>query len=756
MADPLPGANPTGARGWLHRSGDVASRIPHCHSAQLPFNSDAPKPSSPSLPAAHHPTGCSRTPFHRSARSHRAHAAFAFVLVMSLLLPGVAAAQEAPAGTDSGPYAPDLASTDLVSLEQLLAPASQMQADVQAAGLVSDFVPESVDAALAPAPLNTATVQPAFNGSLNAEMTVREVALIYYVNVYRRQAGVAPLRWNREMSNASRWFAHDAVVTKPTCSHTDSLGRGPGTRLRAFGYRDPIKWSQLIACGFSEPAAVVQAWMATPEQRALLLDPALREAGPGYYYSVERQRGYVVLKVSGDESFAPMVINDENPKTATPEVTLTIRPQSHNPIQMKVSNNGIFTDATWEPFALERTWTLTPGIGWKTVYVLTRDALGRTTLLSDQIYLGSALPMEQLTLDGSANIGAAFAISQWPVQQADVKGVRLSMGWVLDSAPSSFTVYRGLSQVVSNPGAIGGSELLLMGGAREGYARGTMQGVAADRILTAYYRLKVSDNSGSGEVARLTVRADGRTFGPVVVNANAFKAANAWQEFGVTFAFASVNSVPQVDVELLRTGNADVTLDAVRFYGQPLPLQSPLLWTAGYGPYRSQGVQARLETSDGVSEPFDVAFVPVEDMSRYGNNPNPLAAYPGSVLFSVASAAAAPQQAVVLVCPLSCQDGSWQASSSAPWLTLQPLTDGMMVVANPAGLAEGIYDGYITVVTQASAAEAAASGVEPAAGNIGATMVLVRLVVGHGVATGLMPTPPPVLVRTTFLPLAIR
>ncbi|MGL4650835.1 MAG: CAP domain-containing protein, partial [Caldilineaceae bacterium] len=697
MADPLLGANPTGARGWLHRLLDEAIRLPHRRSAWLPALTLFPIPLAPARVVAVSHREAVQSHMRRRAA---ARAALTILVITSLLLPTLVLAQEpavvtgAEAPTTDGPFAADLAATDLIPLDQL-----QAAAQVSASATVApDFVPEQVDAAFAPAPLALPQAQPIFNGTFSAEMMTREVALVYYLNVYRRQAGVPPLRWNREMSDASRWFANDAVMTKPACSHTDSLGRGPGTRLRAFGYRDPIKWSEVIACGFTEPAAVVQAWVSSPAQAALLLDPALREAGPGYYYSVERQRGYVVLKVSGDKSFAPMVINDENPKTATPEVTLTIHNQAHSPVEMKVSNTGLFADVAWEPFKLEKLWTLAPGIGWKTVFVLTRDRVGRTTLLSDQIYLGASLPMEQLTLDGSANIGTAFAISKWPTPPGNAKGVRLSMGWVLDSAPPSFAVYRGLSQVVNNTQAIGGSELLLPGGAREAYARGTMQGIAPDRILTAYYRLKVSDNRGADEVAQLTVRADGRTFGPVVLLANQFKAANTWQEFGVTFAFSSVISLPMADVELLRTGDADVALDAVRFYGQPLPMQSPLLWTAGAGPYRSQGLQARLDTTEGVGEPFDVSFTPVEDVSRYGSSRSTLAAYPGSVQFNVADAGVGLQEAIIVVCPLSCPDRSWQASSSAQWLSLQPLTDGLVVSANPAGMAEGVYDGFVTVV----------------------------------------------------------
>lgn len=705
MAMPQFGAIPTGARGWLHRAMRAALRVP-LHRRSWSLN-----PVSSSL----------NTPCAGQAARRRA-ALVSSLLVILLLLPTVAAAQES---TPAAGSASDLA-----------------------------FVPESVDAAFAPAPITLPTSTPVFANTQDAEMLLREVSIVYHVNAHRRAAGVAPVRWNRELSEASRWFARDAVITKPVCSHTDSLGRGPGTRLRAFGYRDPMKWSELIACGFTEPAAVVAAWMNTPDQRAWLLDPELREAGPGYFYSEEKQRGYVVLKLSGDDSFAPIVINDENTQTLVPQVTVTILPQAHNPVEMKFSNSASFAGAVWEPFAGERSWTLTSEPGWKTVYVLTRDAVGHTTLLTDVIYHGPTLPIEQLSLDQAANIGSAVAIHEWPFDASAVQNVRLSMGWVMDGSLASFVLYRGEAQEVSAAADVGGGALLLPGSSRDAMLRGAMTNVPANRILTAYFRLKVDDNTSADEAVRLTVRADGRVFGPLVIAANQFKAAGAWQDFGVTFAFSSVNSLPSADVELLRTGRADVSFDAVRFFGQPVPLGSPVLWSAGNGPFRSQGVQARFETAAGLSDPFDVAFVPVDDVAGLSGGATPLEAFPGSLLFSAADSSAAAQQAIVVVCPLSCPDGSWTAVSSAPWLSYEPLTDGLWVTANPAGLAAGAYEGYITVTKQAAAA--AAGNALPASEAGISTMVAVKLVVGE-LPVGVTPAPPPLVVlSSTFLPLVVK
>jgi uncharacterized protein YkwD len=619
-------------------------------------------------------------------------------------------------------------------------------------------VEEAPTAQAPPAPAVPITT-PVLGNSFAAEMLAREAALIHQVNLFRREAGMLPLRWNRELSEASRWFARDAVITRPYCGHTDSLGRGPGARMRVFGYRDPITWGETIACGFTEPAAAVGAWMGSPDQRDLLLGPEMREAGAGYFYSAEEQRGYVVLKVSADPSFAPMVINDENPLTTNSTVELVIHPQVHNPVAMKVSNLPTLAGAQWEPFAARRSWTLSPGTGWKSVWVVTRDAVGRTTLLTDRIYLGTSLPLEELSLEQASNIGSVFAINAWPVTGQGASGVRLSMGWVLDGAPPALTVYRGLSQLIPSADAIGGSELRLIGGSREGYARGVMSGIPAGRILTAYFRLKVNDSRGSGEVARIQVKADGRLFGPVMIHADDFAAPHTWQEFGVTFGFASVNSLPQVDVEILRTGEPDVTVDAVRFFGQPLPVQSPLLWSAGSDSYRSVGVQARLDAGGAVGEVFDVSFFPVEDVSRYSATPNPLAAWPGSLIFDAESSDAAPQSTVVIVCPLGCADGAWQASSNVPWLQIEPMIEGFVATVSPGGLPKGVYDGLVTVTAVRPSAEpgaalAAAEQGGAAPTNIVPVMVPVRLLVDGAEAPEL--PPPAVVVRTTYLPLAHR
>jgi uncharacterized protein YkwD len=615
-----------------------------------------------------------------------------------------------------------------------------------------------------PAP-DVAFTTPDLSAPLAGEMLSREATLIYIINTHRRQAGVPPLRWNRELSEASQWFARDSVVTEPRCGHTDSLGRGPGTRMRVFGYINPSAWGQTISCGFTEPAAIAQAWMTNPETRAVLLDPKLREAGPGYFYSAEKQRGYIALLVGADDSYAPMVINDERAVTDSPQVTLTIHRQSMTPVAMKVSNSPDFTGAAWEPFAMQKAWTLPPGTGWKSVYVLTRDALGCTTLLSDSIYLGSSVPADEITLAQASNIGSALSISGFP--QNPGPAVRMSMGWVLDNTSPAVAVLGGASELVANPNAVGGSEVRLFGGWRETQVRGTMYGLPPNRIHTAYFRLKVADNSSAQEVARIAIRNGTRTFGPVVIQANHFAAANVYQEFAITFAFDTANALPDAEVELRRTGEVDLTFDTVRFYGQPVRFSPTVLWSAGDAHYRSNGVQARFDNGTTVSEPFDVGFSTVDNPGSLVDPSELTRAWPENLVITVHNGVVSPQSAVLVVCQAACPDGAYRAAASVPWIQLEQLNEGMLLSIDAASLGSGIHDAFVSVSW--NLAGIAAAGVEielPEEGkdtDFNTLFIPVRVAVSSG-EPGVAPPPPPPApiappaagLNAVFVPVAFR
>ncbi len=66
-----------------------------------------------------------------------------------------------------------------------------------------------------------------------------EARTVYLGNLARRARGVPPLRWNRQLTDAARWFSWDSVENRadPYCGHQDTQGGWPSDRAPAFGYK---------------------------------------------------------------------------------------------------------------------------------------------------------------------------------------------------------------------------------------------------------------------------------------------------------------------------------------------------------------------------------------------------------------------------------------------------------------------------------------------------------------------------------------
>ncbi len=572
---------------------------------------------------------------------------------------------------------------------------------------------------------------------LDAELISREAQLIAAVNVERQKEGLLPLRWNRNLSDAARWFARDAVLTRATCGHTDSLQHGPGTRIRLFGYKSVAQWGEAVTCGFTEPNAAVAAWMYGEPQRSVLMSPTAREAGAGYYWSEELGRGYVVFDSAADATFAPAVINNEMLATSSPQVTLTVHPQPTPAVAMKVSNTLDFDAVAWEPYATQKAWTLEAGAGWRTVYVLIRSGDNRTHMLSDKIYLGESVARTEISLDQATTVGDAFSTAGLAALGAP--SVRLSLDWLYDSSDATFVAERGEAIVESDPAAIGGSSVRMVSGDAPGAMRGTLDTLPVNKVLTAYFRLKVSDTQGNGEVAQLKICADGQEFGPLVLKASDFAAPDQFQEFAIDFAFPTPARTRVVAVSVERTGATDVLVDAVRFFGQPLSTQDPIVWTSGGATFRDVGVLARAQNLNGVGEPFYVTGKAVDAASEMAQRALVLQATPNQLVFKSSNDVTTPANAAVVVCAGWCADGAWTAVAPAGWVVIAPTNDGIIVRANADGMAKGVYDATITI--------------QPAAGvNAQPSTVHVQLLV-----EGAEPDPPldPVDVKVKiYLPLA--
>ena len=300
-----------------------------------------------------------------------------------------------------------------------------------------------------PAQTITAHAAPLFQSQQTPDLFYNELQVVYLTNLKRREAGLAPLRWNREISEAARWFAQNSVDNRngPYCGHADTEERSPGERLLAFNYSNAQSWGENVVCGLAAPEAAITGWMNSLHHKENILQANYREIGVGYYRNPTSGRGYLVQDFSYDPEYAPVIINNEAVQTTVADVQLYIyNPVAQNglegmgdAIEMMIANEPSFADAAWEPFVQERNWTLAAGEGWRTVYVKTRDAQGRTSLVSDAIYLGATLPRETLSLEQASSVERELDFynldkSGWPAVQLSVI---LSLNLLLEMAKRS-------------------------------------------------------------------------------------------------------------------------------------------------------------------------------------------------------------------------------------------------------------------------------------------------------------------------------
>lgn len=530
----------------------------------------------------------------------------------------------------------------------------------------------------------------------------QEVELIRLVNLERRKAGLLPLRWNRQLSEAARWFARDSVDgrTGSYCGHDDTLGRNPGERIAAFGFPHVGVWGETAVCGGAvSPAKAIERWMNSSAHRAVVLGVTFREIGIGYYRNDATGKGFVVADYAIDPQFGPLVVNDEAPLTASPQVTLTIYDQGNvsgfvgfgPALEMRIANEPAFVGTQWQPFVDHIAWLLEGGAGWRTVHVQTRDALSRTTQLSDAIYLGDALPASELTLAGASTVTDTLLITGLHSSHLQSQ-VALSLGWIVDNADPNFAVV-GAVTTVADGEAIGGSATRLAGGSSRRMVA-VSGALPADRSLTASFRLKLGQVQTTGEVATLTVKVAGQTFGPLTLTTADFANSAGYQEFDLPFLFPVNTPAPNVTVDIKSSGAAELFVDSVRFFGQPLPPTLPLRWPAPNGYHRSRGVWARVNDSAG-STPR--VFTPV-----IASSPGPtwpatsaitLSVYPPTLVFTVEVGSASPLQSVLaLDCGgKSCGPVGVTAPAGIPWLSATPAIAGAIVSVTPGGLSAGVY-----------------------------------------------------------------
>jgi len=86
-----------------------------------------------------------------------------------------------------------------------------------------------------------------------------QLAFLTLVNNYRAQSGAGPLQVSVALENSSSWMSAD-MASKNYFSHTDSLGRDPFTRMKAFGY-SYLPAGENLAAGYSDAQNTFNLWV---------------------------------------------------------------------------------------------------------------------------------------------------------------------------------------------------------------------------------------------------------------------------------------------------------------------------------------------------------------------------------------------------------------------------------------------------------------------------------------------------------------
>jgi uncharacterized protein YkwD len=101
------------------------------------------------------------------------------------------------------------------------------------------------------------------------------------VNALRRAQGAAPLTFSAQLNAAAATHARDmSVQNRPW--HFGSDGSSPVDRVRRVGYGGNLV-GELISETFETEIETLAAWMASPDTRPVVLDPAAREMGFAWF-----------------------------------------------------------------------------------------------------------------------------------------------------------------------------------------------------------------------------------------------------------------------------------------------------------------------------------------------------------------------------------------------------------------------------------------------------------------------------------------
>ncbi len=473
----------------------------------------------------------------------------------------------------------------------------------------------SAEHLLTPHIANAAEASASTLTSQDAQAFYYELKVIHLTNLKRREHGLPPLRWNQELQNAARWFGTDVTSRPdPYCGHEDTLNRSPGDRFSHFGYRNIHAWGENVVCGLTRPESAINGWMNSAGHRQNLLHPLYREIGVGYIQNPATNRGFISQEFSYDPSYAPVIIENEAISVASTAVNLYIYdPAGGNgleamgpAVEMMIANHADFAGAVWEPYQAEKQWTLLDGEGWRSVYVKVRDAYGRISTVSDSVYLGTELAIDQATLEQNQPCTFNDRITVQNLNQNEWPLVQLSVNWQGDNSDITFEDLANIGTHVDDADAAGKIAHRLPVEA-SGTLRYWTTSFYKNVPLVAYFRLKAASIASTETLVTLSIKGGGTEYGPIIVTGADFTAANQYQDFALPFVFHENADDAYLIFTLHHTGATEISVDTVTIYTAAMPTSETLEWPVLGGYHRSRGIWARFVNDQGaVSAPAEV------------------------------------------------------------------------------------------------------------------------------------------------------
>jgi hypothetical protein len=308
-------------------------------------------------------------------------------------------------------------------------------------------------------------------------------------------------------------------------------------------------------------------------------------------------------------------------------------------------------------------------------------------VVSDTIYLGAEAPQEELGLHLAST--ARERVTLWGLDGGaqPLPYVQFSPNWFADDTLGTFTLWWGNGERVDDAAAQGGTAFRMRPGDGESFAWVWSTSFFKEVPLVAYFRLKVSDNRATTEVARISVSGGGTEYGPRRLSGTDFDAANAYQEFPLDFTFHDNPDDEFLIFNIWRSGDADVYVDGVTIFTAPQAIQAPLTWTVPDGNYRGSSIWVRY--TDGAD-----TFSPIETADL---TPERLVVQPTALRFLVEQDGAAPPSRTLAVEEQGCASFAWSASANAAWLAAQSVGQQIQVSVDPQGLGVGEYTGAVIV-----------------------------------------------------------